>query len=197
MDRAAHDPASGHPLPKDEGILWLPAPRAEARDEGEGQVYGPCSIVPVRRAGPPDLVIEDDAGADFSRWIMPAERWRPRGDPLVSLMTGALSMVIAVVNLSALLGLAPESIPGLARRATIILGSPTYGYGAFKTTPGWWFVPDGGFFVLATSALVLSCIGILLSRGRGRPVTGLVAFGLNTLVLLAGFALALTDNQER
>jgi hypothetical protein len=196
MDRAAPDPASGPPLPKDEEILWLPAPRAEVRDKWEGQVYGPCSIVPVRREGPPDLVIEDDIGNDFSRRIMPAQGRTPRGDPLVSLMTGAMSMVIAVVNLSALLGLAPESIPGLAKKATIIVGSPTYGYGAFKTTPGWWFVPDGGFFVLATSALVLSSIGILLSRRRGTPVTGLVAFGLNTLVLLAGFVLALTDFQQ-
>ena len=105
--------------------------------------------------------------------------------------------MIAVVNLSAIIGLGPESIPGLARRATILLGSPTYGYGAFRTTPGWWFVPDGGFFVLATLALVLSCIGILLSRGRGRPITGLVGFGLNTIVLVAGFGLSLTDFQQR
>jgi hypothetical protein len=196
MDRAAPDPASGHHHPKDEGILWLPAPRAEAPAEWEGQVYGPCSIVPVRREGPPDLVIEDDAGTDFSRRIMPARGRTPRGDPLVSLMTGAVSMVIAVVNLSALLGLAPDSIPGLAKRATIIVGSPTYGFGGFTTKPGSWFVPDGGFFVLATSALVLSAVGIVLSRRRGWPVTSLVGFGLNTIVVLAGFGLALTDYRE-
>jgi hypothetical protein len=155
-------------------------------------VYGPCSIVPVRRAGPPDLVIEDDAGADFSRRIMPAQGRAPRGDPLVSLMAGSLSVVTGFVNLLALLGLPPDSIPGLVKRATIRVET----YGGVSTKPGQWFVPDEGFFVLATSGLVLSCIGILLSRGRGRPVTSLIAFGLNTILVLAGFALALTDFRQ-
>jgi len=142
------------------------------------------------------LVIEDDVSTHFSRRIIPTPSPSPRGDPLVSLMTGALSIVIAVVNLSALIGLGPESIPGLAQRATIVLATPTDGYGGFRTTPGWWFVPEGGFFVLATLALVLSCIGIILSRGRGRPITSLVGFGLNTIVLLAGFGLSFTEFQQ-
>ena len=90
MDRAAPDPAPGHPLPKDEGILWLPAAPTEGRDGEDWSVYGPCSILPVRRQEAMTLIIEEgDASLDFSRRITPATGRTPRGDPLVSLMTGA------------------------------------------------------------------------------------------------------------
>ena len=152
---------------------------------------------PIGRGRTPvgvSLVIEDEASLDFSRGILAPPPRVLRGDPLLSLMAGSLSIVIGIVNLSALIGLAPESIPNLARRATIVLVPSVNGLGG-KWKPGWWFVPDEGFLTLAAFALALAAAGIYLSRHRGRPVTSLVGFWFNTVVMVAGYALIFTDGQ--
>jgi hypothetical protein len=138
------------------------------------------------------LIIEEgDASTDFSRRIRPTEEFTPRGEPLPSVMAGAPSIALGFVCLAALLGMGAESIPGVVKRATII-EQPFNGYGG-RSTPGEWFVPDGGFFVLTFSALMISSIGILLSRRRGRPITSVVGFALNTFALVSGYVLTAAE----
>jgi hypothetical protein len=190
------DPHStpGEPPPAGDEILWLPVPLAGRRDAGDLPAHRPSSIAPGSRPESSILIIEDEF--NFSRGILPIQKPPRRSEPLPSMMMGSLSIVIGIVNLAALLGRGPESIPNLVQRATIVLATPINGSGQFKTTPGWWFVPDAGFWVLATSALSLAAIGIVVSRRRGWPITSVAGFALNTLVLVAGYGLAFSDFRE-
>jgi hypothetical protein len=194
MGSADPHPTSGEPPPEGEEILWLPVPLAEPRDAGNHPARRTYPVAPGHQPEASILVIEDEF--DFSRGILPIQKPPRRSEPLSSMMTGSLAIVIGVVNLAALLGRGPKSIPNLVERATIILSTPIGGYGLFKTTPGWWFVPAAGFWVLATSALSLAAIGIVVSRRRGWPITSLAGFVLNTLILIAGYGLAFTNFRE-
>jgi hypothetical protein len=90
--------------------------------------------------------------------------------------------------LTALLGVGPRTIPGLVRKV-IILTPTTPGVVKY----GWWYVPDTEFWVYNTVGLALAVGGIFLTRRQGRPITSLIAFGLNALAAVFGYFLAMTD----
>lgn len=129
----------------------------------------------------------------FTRGLLPRSKQPRKGDPLPSTMLGALSIVLGIVNVAALLGRGPESIPGLVKRAMIVLAEPDASGRGGKFAAAWWFVPEAGFWVLTAVALALATLGVVLSYRRGRPIAGAVGFGLNAVVAIAGFVLAFTD----
>jgi hypothetical protein len=128
---------------------------------------------------------------------------RPRGEPIASLMAGVLSLVLGFFSVAAFSDLAPPSLPGLVHRATIVVGGDPImprriGDGVYRQRayPGWWNVPEAGLFRLIAIGLTLACLGLLLSRGKGRPFTSAMGFGVNAAALMAAYALLFTDFRE-
>ena len=135
---------------------------------------------------------------DFARSLLPEKRRRRRGDPLTSTMLGCPSIVLGIVNLAAIFGRAPEGLSHLVKQTEIIPRDAfnPRNYAGPKLIPGWWYVPEAGFWVLAATAVALSACGIVLSSRRGRPYLCSLAFGLNTILVIAGFILAFTDYRQ-